>query len=84
MLKDSLPRNVSGRGVQIVICGSLDPRMLILCAAVTRWVGGFDVLYACQDVEFDKSSRAVLDSQTLRNRSRSLRSAVGSRCIWRW
>jgi 4-hydroxybenzoate polyprenyltransferase len=27
--------------------------MLILCAAVTLWVGGFDVLYACQDFEFD-------------------------------
>jgi 4-hydroxybenzoate polyprenyltransferase len=30
--------------------------MLILCAAVTLWVGGFDVLYACQDVDFDKSA----------------------------
>jgi len=34
----------------IAIRGSLDWRMLILCAAVTLWVGGFDVLYACQDV----------------------------------
>jgi 4-hydroxybenzoate polyprenyltransferase len=40
----------------IAIRGSLDARMLILCAAVTLWVGGFDVLYACQDVEFDKSA----------------------------
>lgn len=39
----------------IAIRGSLDWRMLILCAAVTLWVGGFDVLYACQDVEFDKA-----------------------------
>ena len=30
--------------------------MLILCAAVTLWVGGFDVLYACQDVEFDRTA----------------------------
>ena len=30
--------------------------MLILCAAVTLWVGGFDVLYACQDVDFDKAA----------------------------
>ena len=29
--------------------------MFILCAAVTLWVGGFDVLYACQDVEFDRT-----------------------------
>jgi 4-hydroxybenzoate polyprenyltransferase len=39
----------------IAIAGSLDPRMLILCAVVTLWVGGFDVLYACQDIEYDKS-----------------------------
>jgi 4-hydroxybenzoate polyprenyltransferase len=37
----------------IAITGGLDARMLILCAAVTLWVGGFDVLYACQDVEYD-------------------------------
>jgi len=40
----------------IAIAGSLDARMLILCAAVTLWVGGFDVLYACQDLEYDKSA----------------------------
>jgi 4-hydroxybenzoate polyprenyltransferase len=40
----------------IAIRGSLDWRMLILCAAVTLWVGGFDVLYACQDIEFDKTA----------------------------
>jgi len=39
----------------IAIAGSLDARMLILCAAVTLWVGGFDVLYACQDIEYDKT-----------------------------
>jgi 4-hydroxybenzoate polyprenyltransferase len=38
----------------IAIAGSLDARMLILCAAVTLWVGGFDVLYACQDLDFDR------------------------------
>jgi len=40
----------------IAITGSLDWRMLILCAAVTLWVGGFDVLYACQDVEYDQQA----------------------------
>jgi len=38
----------------IAVRGSLDPRILILTAAVTFWVGGFDVLYACQDYEFDR------------------------------
>jgi 4-hydroxybenzoate polyprenyltransferase len=47
---------ISPAAAWIAITGSLDWRMLILCAAVTLWVGGFDVLYACQDVEFDKES----------------------------
>ncbi len=38
----------------IAVTGALDPRVLILCAAVTLWVAGFDVLYACQDIEFDR------------------------------
>src|SRR5258708_5284731 len=40
----------------IAVRGSLDPRILILTAAVTFWVGGFDVLYACQDLEFDQQA----------------------------
>ena len=47
---------ISPAAAWIAVRGSLDPRMLILCAAVTLWVGGFDVLYACQDVEFDKQA----------------------------
>jgi 4-hydroxybenzoate polyprenyltransferase len=39
----------------IAVRGSLDPRILLLTAAVTFWVGGFDVIYACQDFEFDRS-----------------------------
>jgi 4-hydroxybenzoate polyprenyltransferase len=44
---------ISPAAAWIAVTGSLDWRMLILCAAVTVWVGGFDVLYACQDVQFD-------------------------------
>jgi 4-hydroxybenzoate polyprenyltransferase len=47
---------ISPAAAWIAVRGSLDSRMLILCAAVTLWVGGFDVLYACQDVEFDKQA----------------------------
>ena len=39
----------------IGVRGSLDPRILVLTAAVTFWVGGFDVLYACQDIDFDRA-----------------------------
>ena len=45
---------ISPAAAWIAITGHLDVRMLILCAAVTLWVGGFDVLYACQDVDFDR------------------------------
>jgi 4-hydroxybenzoate polyprenyltransferase len=38
----------------IAVRGSLDPRILVLTAAVTLWAGGFDVLYACQDYEHDR------------------------------
>jgi 4-hydroxybenzoate polyprenyltransferase len=40
----------------IAVRGSLDPRILLLTAAVTFWVAGFDVLYACQDMEFDQQA----------------------------
>jgi len=39
----------------IAIRGSLDPRILWLTAAVTFWTAGFDVIYSCQDYDFDRS-----------------------------
>jgi 4-hydroxybenzoate polyprenyltransferase len=45
---------ISPAAAWIAVTGHLDTRMLILCAAVTLWVGGFDILYACQDVDFDR------------------------------
>ena len=40
----------------IAMAGSLDPRILWLTAAVTFWTAGFDIIYSCQDYEFDLSS----------------------------
>jgi 4-hydroxybenzoate polyprenyltransferase len=40
----------------IAVRGSLDPRIAVLSAAVILWVGGFDVLYACQDYEHDRAA----------------------------
>ena len=45
---------ISPAAAWIAVTGRLDLRILILCAAVTLWVGGFDVLYACQDVDYDR------------------------------
>jgi 4-hydroxybenzoate polyprenyltransferase len=38
----------------IAVRGSFDVRVLLLTAIVLLWVGGFDVLYACQDFEHDR------------------------------
>ena len=40
----------------IAVRGSLDPRILILTAAVVFWGAGFDILYSCQDYEFDREA----------------------------
>jgi 4-hydroxybenzoate polyprenyltransferase len=40
----------------IAVRASFNPRILLLTAAVTFWVGGFDVLYSCQDYEFDQQA----------------------------
>ena len=37
----------------IAVRASLDPRILWLTAAVTFWTAGFDIIYSCQDYEFD-------------------------------
>jgi 4-hydroxybenzoate polyprenyltransferase len=39
----------------IAIRGSLDTRILWLTAAVTFWTAGFDIIYSCQDIDFDRS-----------------------------
>lgn len=38
----------------IAVRGSLDLRILWLTAAVTLWTAGFDIIYSCQDYEFDR------------------------------
>jgi len=40
----------------IAVRGTLDVRIVVLTAAVLLWVGGFDVLYACQDFEHDRQA----------------------------
>ena len=39
----------------IAVRGSFDPRILWLTAAVTCWTAGFDIIYSCQDFEFDSA-----------------------------
>jgi 4-hydroxybenzoate polyprenyltransferase len=45
-------------GAWVAVTGSLfalaDLPAWLLTAVVTLWIGGFDILYACQDIEFDR------------------------------
>ena len=40
----------------IALRGNIDAGVLLLGAAVALWVAGFDIIYACQDVEFDRAA----------------------------
>jgi 4-hydroxybenzoate polyprenyltransferase len=43
-------------GAWIAIRGTIDPPALILGGIVLFWVAGFDILYALQDMEFDRTA----------------------------
>jgi 4-hydroxybenzoate polyprenyltransferase len=42
-------------GGWIAISGQFDWQPLILWLAVACWIAGFDTMYACQDIEFDRA-----------------------------
>jgi 4-hydroxybenzoate polyprenyltransferase len=41
-------------GAWIAIRGTLDPEIIPLSVAVIFWLAGFDILYALQDIDFDR------------------------------
>jgi len=43
-------------GAWIAVTNSMDLPAYLLGLAVASWIGGFDVIYACQDVEFDRAN----------------------------
>ena len=43
-------------GAWVAIRGTIDPPALILGAVVLFWVAGFDILYALQDLDFDRAA----------------------------
>jgi 4-hydroxybenzoate polyprenyltransferase len=51
-----LSLGVAPAAAWIGVTGSLDPRILWLTGAVTFWTAGFDVIYSCQDYQFDKDA----------------------------
>lgn len=43
-------------GAWIAVRGNVEPAALLLGSAVLFWVAGFDILYALQDLDFDRSA----------------------------
>jgi len=43
-------------GAWVAVRGDLATAPLVLAAAVILWVAGFDLIYACQDVDFDRQA----------------------------
>jgi 4-hydroxybenzoate polyprenyltransferase len=41
-------------GAWVAVRGTIDAAPLVLAGAVALWVGGFDIIYACQDIAFDR------------------------------
>ena len=44
-------------GAWIATTGGLDLRVLLLSFALMSYIAGFDILYACQDIEFDREQK---------------------------
>ena len=44
---------IAPAGAWIAVTGSLSWEAVLIAFAVATWIGGFDILYSCQDYEFD-------------------------------
>jgi 4-hydroxybenzoate polyprenyltransferase len=47
---------IAAAGGWIAVTGRFDAPALVLWFALTVWIAGFDLIYACQDVEFDRAN----------------------------
>jgi 4-hydroxybenzoate polyprenyltransferase len=43
--------------VWIALCGTVTATPVLLALVIFFWVGGFDIIYACQDADFDRQKR---------------------------
>jgi 4-hydroxybenzoate polyprenyltransferase len=46
---------IAAAGGWIAVRAGFDPPALVLWFALTVWIAGFDIIYACQDVEVDRA-----------------------------
>jgi len=45
---------IAAAGGWIAVRGAFEPPAFVLWFALTVWIAGFDLIYACQDVDFDR------------------------------
>jgi len=48
---------IAAAGGWIAVRAAFEPPALVLWFALTVWIAGFDILYACQDVDVDRAQR---------------------------
>lgn len=48
---------IAAAGGWAAVAGRIDPPAYVLWFALTVWIAGFDLIYACQDVDFDRTHR---------------------------
>ena len=51
----ALAQTVAPIGAWLAVTGQWSWRAVVLGVAVGLWIGGFDIIYACQDVEVDRA-----------------------------
>src|SRR5215831_8880079 len=47
---------IAAAGGWIAVRAAFDPPVFVLWFALTVWIAGFDLIYACQDVAFDRAA----------------------------
>jgi 4-hydroxybenzoate polyprenyltransferase len=48
---------IAAAGGWIAVRGQFEPPAFVLWFALTVWIAGFDLIYACQDIDFDRAHR---------------------------
>jgi len=48
---------IAAAGGWLAVRGRFEPPALVLWLALTVWIAGFDIIYACQDVEIDRAQQ---------------------------
>ncbi|MDW5562756.1 MAG: UbiA-like polyprenyltransferase [Methanomassiliicoccus sp.] len=43
-------------GASVAVSGTITPAIAVLSLALTTYIAGFDILYACQDIDFDRQA----------------------------